>query len=82
MNDGGPAFPQHGWSSDPSVVERMKSQAGMTLWDFYAAEALNGLLVNSPWPLAHCDAATEAAADVADAMIAEREKRRASHPST
>jgi len=35
-NDGGPAFPQHGWTSNPEVLERMKDQGGMTLRDWFA----------------------------------------------
>ena len=38
--DGGHAFPQHGWSSDPEVLERMKNQGGMTLRDYFAAQTL------------------------------------------
>ena len=37
-NDGGPAFPQHGWSSNPEVLERMKTQGGMTLRDWFAGQ--------------------------------------------
>jgi hypothetical protein len=40
MDDGGSAFPQHGWSSNPDVLERMKNQGGMTLRDWFAGQAL------------------------------------------
>ena len=44
IDNGGPAFPQHGWSSNPEVIERMKHQGGMTLRDWFAGQALAGLL--------------------------------------
>ena len=40
IDNGGPAFPQHGWSSNPEVIERMKHQGGMTLRDWFAGQAL------------------------------------------
>ena len=40
QNDGGPAFPQHGWTKDPEVLERMQNQGGMTLRDWFAGKAL------------------------------------------
>lgn len=43
-NYGGPAFPQHGWTSNPEVLERMKGQSGMTLRDWFAGQALAGLM--------------------------------------
>ena len=33
IEDGGPAFPQHGWSSNPEVLKQMKACAGMTRRD-------------------------------------------------
>ena len=43
-NDGGPAFPQHGWSSDPEVLKRMSENGGMSLRDWFAGQALIGVL--------------------------------------
>lgn len=45
-NNGGPAFPQHGWTTNPEVLERMKNQGGMALRDWFAGQALNGLFAN------------------------------------
>lgn len=39
MNDGGPAFPQHGWSSVPEVVKRMQDVQGLSMRDYFAAAA-------------------------------------------
>jgi hypothetical protein len=47
INDGGPAYPQHGWTKDPEVLERMRNQGGMTLRDWFAGQALAGLLASN-----------------------------------
>jgi len=44
MKDGGPAFPQHGWSSNPAVIEQMKTQGGMTLRDWFAGQIIAAML--------------------------------------
>lgn len=44
LYEGGPAFPQHGWSSDPAVLKRMENQGGMTLRAWLAGRAMQGLL--------------------------------------
>ena len=73
LNDkmGGPAFPV------PNSAN-VNSQEGMTLWDYYAAAAIGGLMAaqvhgfnDQPGkgPFA------EMAAGMADAMLAERAKR-------
>lgn len=75
MNTGGPAFPQHGWSKDPQVLERMRNQGGMTLLDWFAGQALAGLVSES----GRYDAAGAAldAYDLATAMLAEKARREA-----
>lgn len=79
FNDGGPAFPQLNVEvvSDHMAVQNVSG--GMSLWDFYAAAAMTGMLVSSSFDDSYPDSKTAAleAADYADAMIAEREKRRA-----
>jgi hypothetical protein len=40
---GGPAFPQHGFDT---VAERFTSQGGMTLRDYFAAKAMQGVLAS------------------------------------
>ena len=66
--DGGPAFPivyQHADGS-PDWID------GMTLRDYFAAAALQGLLAESEWP--SVEGAASAAYQYADAMLAERDK--------
>jgi hypothetical protein len=65
--DGGPAFPQHGWSKDPAVLERMGGLQGMSLRDLFAAAAL----ISSAAHLKPDAAATDAY-HYADAMLRER----------
>jgi len=71
-NDGGPAFPQHGWTSNPEVLARMNEQFGMTLRDWFAGQALVAL----PHIGCGCDLNTEEAAlaayQFADAMLKAR----------
>ena len=78
MNNGGPAFPyEH--SSECFVFENSTSR-GMTLRDYFAAQALAGLLAS----LAHPDVDRQGGIDfsvtanrcyeVADAMLAQRQK--------
>lgn len=72
-NDGGPAFPQHGWTSSPEVLERMKNQGGMTLRDWFAGQALNGML-SDPNLSAEPEEFADYAYRHADAMLKARSK--------
>lgn len=60
-------------AADGSVLER---EHGMTLWDYYAGQALAGIANTAAthstvtWPNL-----ARACADIADAMLAERERR-------
>ena len=64
---GGPAFPSVGEGfGDPRY-----SAAGMTLWDYYAAAVLSGVTTDIISPENACIYA----ANAADAMLAERERR-------
>ena len=47
QNNGGSAFPQHGWTKDPEVLERMRNQGGMTLRDWFAGQVLQGMAASS-----------------------------------
>ena len=76
MNTGGPAYPQHGWSNDPKVLERMKTQGGMTLLDWMAGQALVGLLA-CPAGSGCAEGNADAAYDYATAMLAEKSRREA-----
>ena len=60
-NDGGPAFPS-------SIVDDSLHVPGMTLRDYFAAKAMQGLL---QYAYAHADRAS-VAYKVADAMLKER----------
>jgi hypothetical protein len=73
IDDGGAAYPQHGWSSNPEVLERMKACAGMTLRDWFAGQALAGRMPHDQGYSAAQLA--DGAYAMADAMIAERGKK-------
>ncbi len=66
-NDGGSAFPQVYYGL----------QGGMTLRDYFAAQALAGICANmncNPTRLPHFENIAEDAYKMADAMLKEREK--------
>lgn len=89
MKDGGPAFPQHGWSKDPETLERMKMEGGMSLRNWFAGTAAHDDL-DIPQTVEDCAAMlgidkyvntihyprliSMARYRYADAMLAEREK--------
>lgn len=76
MNTGGPAFPQHGWTKDPEVLERMRNQGGMTLLDWFAGQALVSLSVfTAQQPHATVEDVAGDAYDLAEAMLAEKARR-------
>ena len=70
-NDGGPAYPQHGWSSNQYVVERMKDQGGMSLRDWFAGQAIAGLMATPNGHRVMLEAAADAW-ELADAMLKAR----------
>jgi len=76
-NDGGAAFPQHGWTNNPEVLERMKNQGGMTLRDYFAGQALAGMLINYTTQKFGVGEQTcaKGAYEFADAMLAARERK-------
>jgi hypothetical protein len=67
INDGGPAFPRTGADGHTSP------QSGMTLRDYFAAAALQGLIANGECPTWDDDA--KAAYAAADAMLKAREDK-------
>ena len=81
MKDGGPAFPQE---DVPLSAEAKRfgfkhvHVQGMTMRQFYKAAALNGILSDSSQILegADPDILADAAAEFADAMLAEDEERK------
>jgi hypothetical protein len=67
---GGPAFPQHGFDN---IAERFTSQGGMTLRDYFAAKAMQGICASGPtheWTNSRLAAE---AYDLADVMLKARE---------
>lgn len=66
---GGPAFPTK--MKGPNLSEWL--EPGMTLRDYFAAKAMQAMIVSIIKP-EHVDGAVEAAYIVADAMLAERAK--------
>ena len=73
-NDGGAAFPQHGWTNNPEVLERMKNQGGMTLRDYFAGQALAGILASANFGNVK-DWIGGKAYETADSMLAARERK-------
>ena len=75
-NNGGPAFPSNNKIMDEMGRVNPSIMHGMTLWDYYAAHALDSK--RSPHCILDESAAknrSHSAALIADAMIEEREKR-------
>lgn len=72
--DGGPIF--------PAVDGEHEFHPGLTIWDYYAGQALAGLATLFADPSTEgatteqvCTTNAEIAANMADAMMAERERR-------
>ena len=74
-DDGGPAFPQ-GKSETVGAISVTDIQGGMTLRDWFAGQALAGMMANcdttglNAWPAVY---AAKYAFEVADAMFAARQ---------
>lgn len=79
-SDGGPAFPRTLLYEDMDGAMNAVSyhqMAGMSLHDFFAAAAIQGMLAAGGRANLVSDAF-----DIADTAIHERERRRANRPST
>lgn len=72
IKNGGPAFPQNEWSHSGG-----DGREGMSLRDWFAGQALAGMLANQRGGLDPIAAHAEHAYLYADAMLAEREKQEA-----
>ena len=68
INNGGPAFPSAGDGNETWAHE------GMTLRDYFAAKAMQGILAGWASGLPPSSIAAEAAYDLADAMLKARNK--------
>jgi len=77
INDGGPAFPQHIAAVGSEIVSSVDGgEDGMTLRDYFAAKAMQGMLAQewAPSEFTGVNKAAEDAYDIADAMLTAREK--------
>jgi hypothetical protein len=83
MKDGGSAFPVLDAYSDGNGGSRLECRYfGMTPRDYFAGQALVGLVTNwADYPDITLEAAAKQAYGLADAMIAQREKEGASDVS-
>ncbi len=65
MNNGGPAFP---------ALDARTMLSGMSLRDYFAAKALQGVLAADTEELLSVDAIASVSYRIADAMLKERDK--------
>jgi hypothetical protein len=70
INDGGPAFPHFKFAENGKM--EICPQGGMTLRDYFAAQALLGVLVSPKYAQASTNDVVECAYWFADAMLDER----------
>jgi hypothetical protein len=76
MKDGGSAFPvMDTWVSPETGEKRLDCMSyGMSLRDFFASQALAGICYKATWDDGEENVVAGWAYDMADAMLAEREK--------
>ena len=72
INDGGPAFPMPS-GNEPRVNETTHYNEGMSLRDWFAGQALQGLCASQWGGLQRVSTFVERAYEMADAMLAARE---------
>lgn len=72
-HDGGPAFPVLRENNNPNMPLIMAS-SGMSLRDWFAGQALAGLMVNYHDHPNNAEECAQLSFDAADAMLAAREK--------
>lgn len=82
IDDGGPAFP---WQATDRCGNPTNNYSGVSVRDYFAAKAMQSLLLRSQAAISACskrygedptDWVAATAYQLADAMIAEREKER------
>jgi hypothetical protein len=71
-NDGGPAFPCH---TNPLPGKLANAPQGMTLRDYFAGQALQGAAHRLNNPHEHRDILASDCYEIADAMLAARERK-------
>ena len=76
IKDGGPAFPALGRWGDGPAPQSALQQDGMTLCDYFAAKAMQGL-IGGDWPTAKSEQNQLAllAYSLANAMLRAREEK-------
>ncbi len=74
QNDGGPAFPS-GKSENPGFENSHPLHEGMTLLDWFAGQALAGICASGPGTQWTNERLAADAYGLAEAMIAERQRR-------
>lgn len=71
-----PAFPTHSVGKEPGTEPFQVSEGGLTMRDYFAAKALQGMCANAGimdcWPKGFADELAEQSFRVADAMLAAR----------
>ncbi|HHT5684734.1 TPA: hypothetical protein ACTZF9_004343 [Raoultella planticola] len=70
---GGQAFPRQQWEYDGQNNVLQYQEEGMTLRDYFAAKAMQGMLSNPAWNHWSTEQHAEHAYGVADAMLKARE---------
>ena len=74
INDGGPAFPNPGHDNGPGNY-RSHPAVGMTLRDYFAAKAMQGMLSTDRFGAASEKTIADWAYEQADAMLRARESK-------
>ena len=72
INTGGPAFPSGLKETDTDNVESI--YVGMTLRDYFAAKAMQGMYAASSFPTGIMDDTAKEAYEMADAMLKARDR--------
>jgi hypothetical protein len=72
VNDGGPAFPALHSIDGNWVKEPIDKYLGMTLRDYFAAAAMQGMC-RKQWPVGVATDIADGAYEIADAMLKARE---------
>lgn len=75
-DNGGPAFPRDGYQIEDEYgrKETIQGKSGMTLRDYFAAKAMQGMIASYGYLRSEVDVIAESAYDCADAMLKERAK--------
>lgn len=77
INDGGPAFPHERGTYSTGLAKAPAT--GMTIRDYFAGQALAGLLADSN-VTGRTDLVAQIAYSIADAMLAERARNKGGQP--